>query len=218
LASDKSAKTLRTAGAERRSPRDQNVAGNPTPGGAIPSWDVTLNYVPIAYPAETPAIIQKKPGEREFWRVANASADTILDLQVVYDGVAQPLHVVAFDGVPTGSQDGTRRGKIVTQTDILLPPAGRAEFILDGPSATVKNAVFQTLNINTGPDGDNDPQRPLAVIQATPDAPSLQLAREPPGQPGLQRFEGLAQAAPTAHRSLYFSEVIRPEQSAGDHH
>jgi hypothetical protein len=138
-----------------------------------------------------------KPGEREFWRVANASADTILDLQVVYVGVAQPLHVVAFDGVPTGSQDGTRRGKM---------------------SATVKNAVFQTLNINTGPDGDNDPQRPLAVIQATPDAPSLQLAREPPGQPGLQRFEGLAQAAPTAHRSLYFSEVIRPEQSAGDHH
>jgi len=105
-----------------------------------------------------------KPGEREFWRVANASADTILDLQVVYDGVAQPLHVVAFDGVPTGSQDGTRRGKIVTQTDILLPPAGRAEFILDGPSATVKNAVFQTLNINTGPDGDNDPKRPFAVI------------------------------------------------------
>jgi hypothetical protein len=197
LASDKSAKTLRTAGAERRSPRNQNVAGNPTPGGAIPSWDVTLNYVPIAYPAETPAIIQMKPGEREFWRVANASADTILDLQVVYVGVAQPLHVVAFDGVPTGSQDGTRRGKM---------------------SATVKNAVFQTLNINTGPDGDNDPQRPLAVIQATPDAPSLQLAREPPGQPGLQRFEGLAQAAPTAHRSLYFSEVIRPEQSAGDHH
>ncbi|PNE11774.1 MAG: hypothetical protein CR217_06855 [Beijerinckiaceae bacterium] len=197
MASDKSAKTLRTAGAERRSPRNQNVAGNPTPGGAIPSWDVTLNYVPIAYPAETPAIIQMKPGEREFWRVANASADTILDLQVVYVGVAQPLHVVAFDGVPTGSQDGTRRGKM---------------------SATVKNAVFQTLNINTGPDGDNDPQRPLAVIQATPDAPSLQLAREPPGQPGLQRFEGLAQAAPRGHRSLYFSEVIRPEQSAGDHH
>ena len=197
MASDKSAKTLRTAGAERRSPRNQNVAGNPTPGGAIPSWDVTLNYVPIAYPAETPAIIQMKPGEREFWRVANASADTILDLQVVYDGVAQPLHVVEFDGVPTGSQEGTRRGKM---------------------SATVKNAVFQTLNINTGPDGDNDPLRPLAVIQATPDAPSLQLAREPPGQPELQRFEGLAQAAPTAHRSLYFSEVIRPEQSAGDHH
>ena len=27
--------------------RDQPVAGEPTPGGIIPSWDVTLNYVPI---------------------------------------------------------------------------------------------------------------------------------------------------------------------------
>jgi FtsP/CotA-like multicopper oxidase with cupredoxin domain len=189
--------------------RDQNVAGNPNPGGAVPSWDVTLNYVPIAYPAETPAIIQMKPGEREFWRVANASADTILDLQVVYDGVAQPLHVVAFDGVPTGSQDGTRRGKIVTQNDILIPPpAGRAEFILDGPSAKVQNAVFQTLNINTGPLGDNDPTRSLAIIQATPDAPSLQSAREPPRQAGPQRFEGLALAHPTVKRLLYFSEVV----------
>jgi FtsP/CotA-like multicopper oxidase with cupredoxin domain len=190
--------------------RDQNVAGNPIPGGAIPSWDVTLNYVPIAYPAETPAIIQMKPGKREFWRVANASADTILDLQVAYDGVAQPLHVVAFDGVPTGSQDGTRRGKIVTQTDILLPPAGRAEFILDGPSATVKNAVFQTLNINTGPLGDNDPTRSLAMIQATPDSRQLQPepALESPGTAGRQRFEGLASVHPTAKRLLYFSEVV----------
>lgn len=190
--------------------RDQNVAGNPNPGGAIPAWDVTLNYVPIAYPAETPAIIQMKPGEREFWRVANASADTILDLQVVYDGAAQPLHVVAFDGVPTGSQDGTRRGKIVTQTDILLPPAGRAEFFLDGPSAKVKNAVFQTLNIDTGPLGDNDPARPLANIQATPDTPQLQpeRAQESRRPAGPQRFNGLALVHPTAKRSLYFSEVV----------
>ncbi|MGC2224335.1 MAG: multicopper oxidase domain-containing protein [Methylocella sp.] len=190
--------------------RDQNVAGNPNPGGAVPAWDVTLNYVPIAYPAETPAIIQMKPGEREFWRVANASPDTILDLQVMYDGVAQLLHVVAFDGVPTGSQDGTRRGKIVSQTDILIPPAGRAEFILDGPSAKVKNAVFQTLNIDTGPLGDNDPQRPLAIIQATPDRPQLQPepAQELQRPAGPQRFDGLALVHPTAKRSLYFSEVV----------
>jgi hypothetical protein len=28
--------------------RDQNVAGNPTPGGTIPSWDLSVNFVPIA--------------------------------------------------------------------------------------------------------------------------------------------------------------------------
>lgn len=188
--------------------RDQNVAGNPTPGGAVPSWDVTLNYVPISYPSFTPAIIKMKPGGREFWRVANASANSIMDLQVRYDGVAQPLQLVALDGVPVGSQDGTRRGAIVTQTDILLPPAGRAEFILDGPSTKIKNAVFQTLNVDTGPDGDSDPQRPLAIIQATPSASQLPLARESSGPAGRQRFEGLANAAPTADRQLYFSEVL----------
>ena len=122
--------------------RDQTVPNSPTPGGSVPSWDVSLNYVPILYPSFTPAVIEMKSGQKEFWRVANASADTILDLQLRYDGVPQPLQVVALDGVPTGSQDGTRRGKLVTENDILLPPAARAEFIVTGPSATVKQAIF----------------------------------------------------------------------------
>ena len=49
--------------------RDQHVAGNPLPGGKIPSWDLSLNYVPIAYPAFVPAVIQVLPGRRELWRV-----------------------------------------------------------------------------------------------------------------------------------------------------
>jgi FtsP/CotA-like multicopper oxidase with cupredoxin domain len=189
--------------------RDQTVAGTPAPGGAVPSWDVTLNYVPIAYPAETPAIIQMKPGQPEFWRVANASADTILDLQVVYDGVPQPLRVVGLDGVPTGSQDGTGRGKLVTRTDILLAPAARAEFIVAAPSASVKSASFITLNIDTGPDGDNDPQRTLATIQkSNAPVPHLPVIPAALGPPYSQRFEGLATAKVTAHRTLYFSEVL----------
>src|ERR1700712_4882191 len=59
--------------------RDQVVAGNPTPGGAVPSWDVSLNYVPISYPAMTPAVIDVRPGQTELWRVANTSADSIMD-------------------------------------------------------------------------------------------------------------------------------------------
>jgi len=189
--------------------RDQNVAGTPTPGGAVPSWDLTLNYVPIAYPAETPAIIQMKPGRKEFWRVANASADTVLDLQVVYDGVPQPLEVVGLDGVPTGSQDGTGRGRLVTKTDILLAPAARAEFIVAAPSAGVKNASFITLNIDTGPDGDNDPQRTLATIErSNAPVPPLPVIPATSGPPGFQRFAGLATAPVTAHRTLYFSEVL----------
>jgi FtsP/CotA-like multicopper oxidase with cupredoxin domain len=59
--------------------RDQNVAGNPTPGGAVPSWDLSVNFVPIAYPKEVPSIIQMRSGRNELWRVVNASADTQLD-------------------------------------------------------------------------------------------------------------------------------------------
>jgi FtsP/CotA-like multicopper oxidase with cupredoxin domain len=194
--------------------RDQNVAGNPqesASGGPVPGWDVTLNYVPIAYPAEVPAIIQSQSGQQEFWRVVNASADTILDLQLLYDGAEQPLRIVALDGVPLGSQDGTRQGRIVTDTHMLLPPAARAEFIVTAPSHGVQNASFITRNINTGPDGDNDPIRTLATIEITNRLALLPLTPSPDKHWRLQspqRFEGLSDAEVTASRSLYFSELL----------
>ena len=193
--------------------RDQPVAGNPTPGGAVPAWDVTLNYVPVAYvatpqPGFIPSIIKIRTGQKEFWRVANASADTILDLRLLYDNRAQPLTIVAFDGVPVGSQDGTMHGKLLTQTDVLIPPAGRAEFIVTGPSASVHNAVLQTLNIDTGPAGDNDPARTVAILQKSTSGPSLPTTEGVTGTPVSARFAGLSAAAPAAARTLYFSEVI----------
>lgn len=188
--------------------RDNPVPGNPTPGGNVPSWDISLNYIPIAYPNFTPATIPMKPGEKQFWRVLNASADTILDLQLVYDGTPQPLEVIALDGVPTGSQDGTGAGKSYTASDILLPPAARAEFILSGPPATVQSAILTTLNIDTGPDGDNDPTRTIASIVTSANAPtpSPVPAVSAPAYP--QRFSNLSEATPTAQRTLYFSEVL----------
>jgi FtsP/CotA-like multicopper oxidase with cupredoxin domain len=193
--------------------RDQPLAGAPAPGGLIPSWDVTLNYVPIPYvssptPGFTPSIIRMQTGAKEFWRVTNSSSDTILDLQLLYDNVAQPLKVVALDGVPIGSQDGTVPGQTLTQTDVLIAPAGRAEFIVTAPSAAVKSAVFQTLNIDTGPDGDNDPTRPLAVIQTSSVAPPLPATESPSGTVPGPLFSNLATATPTAARTLYFSEVL----------
>jgi FtsP/CotA-like multicopper oxidase with cupredoxin domain len=186
--------------------RDMNVAGLPTPGGPVPSWDISLNYVPISFPALTPAIIQMAPGQKELWRVANSTADTIIDLQLQFDGVAQTLRVVGLDGVPTGSQDGTRQGTVVPVTHILIPTAGRAEFIVTGPAKTVKNASFVTLAIDTGPGGDNDPQRTLATIQTVANEPPLPVITG--GTPWGQRFEGLDDAPVTAHRTLYFSEVL----------
>ncbi|HUA32044.1 MAG TPA: multicopper oxidase domain-containing protein [Candidatus Binataceae bacterium] len=191
--------------------RDQNVAGNPTPGGDVPSWDITLNNIPIAYPAEIPAIVQMQKGTQQFWRVSNSSADTILDLQVQFDGAPQNLQIVALDGVPLGSQSYSGQPQIVNATDILIPTAGRAEFIVNAPPDSVANADLITLNINTGPDGDNDPQRTLATIQTVAALPltSVDAQKKIPSARGAkwtQRFAGLASIAPVASRILYFSE------------
>jgi FtsP/CotA-like multicopper oxidase with cupredoxin domain len=187
--------------------RDQNVAGHPMPGGPVPSWDVTINYIPIPYPALTPAVIDIAPNEKQFWRVVNAAADTILDLEVVYDGKPQPIQLVSLDGVPLGSQDGTAQGKLITVTHMRLPTASRMEFIVTGPSATVKSAQFMTLKINTGPDGDNDTQRVIANIAPVGDnsGQDAQVSAKV-SKPWRQRFEGLAEARVTATRTLYFSE------------
>ena len=204
--------------------RDQPVPGYPTPviGSEIPSWDISVNYVTIrscqdSQPCDpsqfvgnfTPAVMHMKPSEKQFWRVVNSASHTAIDLQLLYDGKPQPLTIVGLDGVPVNSQDGTQPGKTFTQTDIPLAPAARAEFIITGPSASVQNAVFETLRVPTGPDGDNHPTRPLFTIQTSPEAP------EPPvtiprasALPWPQRFAGLADARPTGYRKLYFSEVL----------
>ncbi len=197
--------------------RDQTVAGLPPPGGPnnVPSWDVTLNYVPIPYPAYTPAIVKIKPGEKQLWRVVNACGDTQVDLQLQYDGKPQTVEVVGLDGVPTGSQDGTRKGKHVMMTDVFIPNAGRAEFIVKGPAKSVKNATFLTLNVETGPIGDVDPQRPLATLtnpKSTDQTAELKMPAVS-GAPGPQRFEGLAEATPTTQRTLYFSEESIDERN-----
>jgi FtsP/CotA-like multicopper oxidase with cupredoxin domain len=185
------------------------VRDNPTPvqGNNPPAWDISLNYIPIPYPNYPPAVIPINFLGKQFWRVGNLAADTILDVQLLYDGVPQVLQLVALDGVPTGSQDGTQQGQLVPVTHILIPPAGRAEFIMTGPGRSVRTAQFVTQNIDTGPDGDNDPARPIAkllFVGAVP--PGLLTTPSVAGPPWKQRFEGLKTAAVTGHHVVYFSE------------
>jgi FtsP/CotA-like multicopper oxidase with cupredoxin domain len=172
-----------------------------------PNWDVSINYVGVPYPDYPPAIIRMQKGTQEFWRIANASANTILNLQVQYDSLPQPLQITGFDGVPTGSQDGKRQGTIVTQNSVLLPPAARVEFIVAAPSRKVKDAKLITLGIHGGPAADTNPTRPYAVIQTTDEPAALPRTPERSGPPNVQRFENLADAKVTANRTLYFFEV-----------
>lgn len=183
-------------------------------GLTAPSWDLSLNYVPVPYPTYVPSVIEMNPGAQEFWRVANTAADTIVDLKLTYDGKAQPLTLVALDGVPIGSQNGKKQGYTITKDHVFIPPAGRAEFVVTAPDAGVKRAMLSTRSIKTGPAGDSDPARPLAIIQTT--AKRLGLPRasvdgyvtQPP------RFADLATAKVTARRKLFFSELLGFDKNA----
>jgi FtsP/CotA-like multicopper oxidase with cupredoxin domain len=147
-----------------------------------------------------------KRGGREFWRVANSSADTILDLQVLFDGAPQTMLLVGLDGVPVGSQDGTRPAKLIPVTNLRLPPASRMEFILTGPSSSVKKAQFMTRAITTGPFGDNDTARTLATIVGTDNGDGSDTVPATSGPPWQPRFPDLETAPVTKQRKLYFSE------------
>ena len=199
--------------------RDQIVGPNAPAafvGGTPPTWDVSVNFVPVTYTSTTTTPAYDSPGtilmqalQKELWRVVNASADAILDFQVLYDGIPQVVKVVGLDGVPVGSQDGTRRGHAIAQTIIAMSPGQRAEFVITPPGPAVKTAVIQTLNINTGLIGDTDPVRVIARIatQSTdtglPRLPDFQAITWP------QRFEGLDDLQVSARRKLYFSETLQ---------
>jgi FtsP/CotA-like multicopper oxidase with cupredoxin domain len=184
-------------------------------GNGIPFQDLSVNYVPInstlldnGMVAFTPATLHMMPDETQFWRVTNSTADTILDLQVLYDGVPQRLQIVGIDGVPVNSQDGAQPGDLIPVTQFRLPTGSRVEFLVKAPSPRVDVAQLVTNNINTGPDGDCDPTRPIFNIALRHDERS---EHDSVGDfTGLntsqQRFGGLSSAPVSTTRVFQFSE------------
>jgi FtsP/CotA-like multicopper oxidase with cupredoxin domain len=197
----------------------QGAGGDPN---AIPNLDVTVNNVTTnattntetSVTTYTPAVIQMVPGDQEFWRVSNSASDTILDLQVLFDGAAQTIQITGIDGVPVNSQDGAQPGQLIPATHFLLPPAGRVEFLVNAPAPTVKVAQLITQNILTGPLGDADPPRPLLNIQLVP-AKVLNAALPADGivpafmalNATQQLFGGIMNVTPAVTRTVYFAEL-----------
>ena len=80
---------------------------------------------------------------------------------------------------------------------------------MTGPSFAVSKAILVTRNIDTGPDDDNDPARPLIRIETDANAPIPALKPTAVASaPVVPRFANLRDCQPTAHRELYFSEVL----------
>jgi FtsP/CotA-like multicopper oxidase with cupredoxin domain len=178
------------------------------PGSWLPGpYELTLNFQTVVQkPLVTLPLIVADPGEKQFWRVLNASTQAFLHLQVLYDNTPQPLELISVDAVPVTNDPSV--------TDIYLPPAGRAEFVMTGPLES-QSAVFVNTGFDTGPVGNPNPFQVLANIISSSDAKKRKLhvpakyhipaAKAPPVI--VQRFTGLASKKPTTTRSLYFSEA-----------
>jgi FtsP/CotA-like multicopper oxidase with cupredoxin domain len=186
--------------------RDGDAANNGT-GFGKPAKDLSINYVPVPYPDYPPATIEVRPGEKQLWRVLNASAITYLNLAVLFNHSPQPLGMVAMDGVPMNQYDSLK-DSVDPQTHIGLPPGARVEFIVTGPSER-ENALLVTRTVDTGPGGENDPNRMLAKIVVSGNAPEsrskLQSSPEPLPSPSET---WLGAVLPARVRHLYFSEKL----------
>jgi FtsP/CotA-like multicopper oxidase with cupredoxin domain len=159
---------------------------------------MTVNYVTAPF-LGLPAIIQMAPGEKQFWRVANASIQDFLQLQMIENDKPTEMEMIALDGYPLAQ---TRKEKT-----ILIPPAGRAEFIVTAPAAG-GTGVFYTQSYSTGPTGNADLAQTLANIELTDgNAASSHMPKEAtPAPASALKFADLAHAQATTQRKLYFSE------------
>lgn len=181
-------------------------SANTGTGFGRPARDLSVNFVPVPYPDYPPASIRMRPGERELWRVLNASSITYLDLTLHYGAAAQALGIVAIDGVPL-NHSGPTAERIRSVDHLELPPGGRVEVIVTGPPRGVDGSLL-TRWVDTGIGGENDPNRVLAAITTTtrvqPSQPALPAVTTPLPQPTLA---WLGSVAAVRVRKLFFSQT-----------
>ena len=122
------------------------------------------------------------PGERQFWRIVNASPDLYADLEVDME----KLEIVALDGMPLSFHDPKRRVEL--RDHVLVPPAGRVEAIVTGPKPGIQ-ASLRTRCFDTGADGDPNPAMVLAdLVDSTQPTLRVSPTSSAPPRPALQAF------------------------------
>ena len=97
-----------------------------------------------------------RPGETELWRIGNVGANLYYRLRL--DG--HRLYQVA--------RDGNRLARVVPADEILVPPGGRIEVLVQ-PHRRGRYAL-RTLAMDTGPEGNQYPGAKLATMQVKGEA------------------------------------------------
>jgi suppressor of ftsI len=101
-------------------------------------------------------VITTAPGQLEFWRIGNMSANIFYDLE---------LKGVAFQQT---ALDGNLQNQITPLRRLTIPPGGRAEVLVRAP-AKRGNYQLRTRSFNTGPAGDSYPAQKMATLRVTGD-------------------------------------------------
>jgi FtsP/CotA-like multicopper oxidase with cupredoxin domain len=184
-------------------------ATNTGTGFGRPARDLSVNFVPVPYPDYPVATLAMKPGERQLWRVLNASSVTYLNLAMMWTRGhwrrAQFMGLVAVDGVPLNSSGSPERS-FQWRDGVLIPPGARAELIVNAPFEGTK-AQLVTRYVDTGPAGENDPNRPLIAIETRADAPEPASSMPPSSvPPAPARRPWIGSVTPARTRKLIFSE------------
>jgi len=134
-------------------------------------------------------------GERQFWRIVNASPDLYADLQLS----GGQFEIVALDGMPLSYHSQNRPTRKVDH--VLVPPAGRLEIIVVGPSSG-SLATLSTRCVDTGADGDPNPAMTIADVgSAHRDSPMRTLP---------------STAGPAVYKELSRQEIQKLEVSQPD--
>jgi FtsP/CotA-like multicopper oxidase with cupredoxin domain len=148
------------------------------------------------------AAIGIKPGETELFRVLNASGHRHFDLSV-----GRPITVVAQDGVPIHDYPGAPAS--LTVSDVVIPPAGRIEFLVTGaaqPTQLISKCYL------SGTAGDADPQVTLGVLADDTTWPGASQAQtqavrvRKPMALRRSQFYRVPLPAPAAEHTVHFQE------------
>ncbi|NDG86386.1 MAG: hypothetical protein EBY15_00340 [Gammaproteobacteria bacterium] len=210
---------------DKRNPADMD-----SPDPNEPWKNLTVNSVPVIFGQSEFPQMYMKPRESQFWRVANASADThlVLEFQVksaVGGWDTETLKVLAMDGVPFIDTDD-KKTRMMPMKSIVLPPGGRAEFVVRAPKLGSQarfytkdyNAYLEKGNRNCSKSfkrskcdsTDRNPARTLAQVQISND-PVVENEYDLVSTTPIDRFASLAGVSPDQSRRLFFSKDPRDD-------
>jgi FtsP/CotA-like multicopper oxidase with cupredoxin domain len=146
-------------------------------------------------------LITISPGEKQFFRVVNATGHKTLKLNFE----AEDISLVAIDGFALDNYPGTP--EFQKRRFLIIPPAARAEFVVTG---LPKRDRVRTLCYNTGPNGDPDRSIFLATVVPPPHKEAGYYGPVTVAAPLARNDYNTQLPPPSVKRIAIFSEIQKP--------